>query len=168
MRHHFKETFRSDRGASPFSIQRACMVFLHGWKRSESEAARSTWSSAEFRIVWNHNSTPSCVPIVLCLIKHSDEALVIKSRLIVPKNVTVSLNCRMFLSIILIIITGSSFIRTRAQQGNWQPQFPRIIIRLSWTRGTELSSTNCGRMRNSIPRRLSKPVFSQLRCRVVS
>jgi hypothetical protein len=61
-------------------------------------------------------------------------------------------------------------LRARAQQGNWQPQFSRIVIRLSWTRGTEWSSANWGNgnatrggLRNSTPRQLSKPVFSQLR-----
>jgi hypothetical protein len=33
----------------------------------------------------------------------------------------------------------------RAHQGNWQPQFPRTVISLSWTDVTEWSSTNCGK-----------------------
>jgi hypothetical protein len=35
-------------------------------------------------------------------------------------------------------------VRARAHQGNWQPQFPRIIISLSWTHVTEWRSANWG------------------------
>jgi hypothetical protein len=33
-------------------------------------------------------------------------------------------------------------IRARAHQGNWQPQFPRTFISLSWTHCTEWSRAN--------------------------
>jgi hypothetical protein len=36
---------------------------------------------------------------------------------------------------------------------SWQPQFPRIVIRLSWTRGTEWSGANWGNG-NGIPKQL--------------
>jgi hypothetical protein len=56
-----------------------------------------------------------------------------------------------------------------------KPLFPRIVINLSSTRVTEWSSANWGngnatrwRLRNSTSRQRSKPVFSQLRCCVVS
>jgi hypothetical protein len=42
-------------------------------------------------------------------------------------------------------------LRARALRGNWQPQFPRIVISLSWRHVTERSSANWG---NSLAKRL--------------
>jgi hypothetical protein len=65
--------------------------------------------------------------------------------------------------------------RARARQGKWQPQFPRIVICLSWTRVNWMEQRelrkrqrNSRNNRNSTSRQRSMLVFSQLRCRVVS
>jgi hypothetical protein len=57
------------------------------------------------------------------------------------KKVTLSINCQIFYSIVLIIITESSFIGARAQKGNWQLQRNRNF-RKSLTDGVEHMELN--------------------------
>jgi hypothetical protein len=62
-------------------------------------------------------------------------------------------------------------LRVRAHQGNWQPQFLRTVISLSWMHVTKWSSANWAngnatrkKTEKLTSRQWSMPVSSQLRC----